>query len=84
MGIKNIGWIGTGVMGSSMCMHIVKAGFNVFVYNRTREKASGLINKGAAWVDSAGEMAGKSDIIFSIVGYPKDVEETILGKKRSA
>lgn len=80
MGIKNIGWIGTGVMGSSMCMHIVKAGFNVFVYNRTREKASGLINKGAAWVDSAGEMAGKSDIIFSIVGYPKDVEETILGK----
>ncbi len=80
MGIKNIGWIGTGVMGSSMCMHIVKAGFNVFVYNRTKEKASDLINKGAAWVDSAGEMAGKSDIIFSIVGYPKDVEETILGK----
>lgn len=80
MGIKNIGWIGTGVMGSSMCMHIVKAGFNVFVYNRTREKASGLINKGAAWVDSAGEMAEKSDIIFSIVGYPKDVEDTILGK----
>ncbi|MBW1822741.1 MAG: NAD(P)-dependent oxidoreductase [Deltaproteobacteria bacterium] len=80
MGIKNIGWIGTGVMGSSMCMHIVKAGFNVFVYNRTKEKASDLINKGAAWVDSAGEMAGKIDIIFSIVGYPKDVEETILGK----
>ena len=80
MAIKNIGWIGTGVMGSSMCTHIVKAGFNVFVYNRTKEKASDPINKGAAWVDSAGEMAEKSDIIFSIVGYPKDVEDTILGK----
>lgn len=77
---KKIGWIGTGVMGGSMCMHLLKAGHEAFVYNRTRSKADALINEGALWCDSPAEVAEKADIIFTIVGYPTDVEQTILGE----
>jgi len=77
---KKIGWIGTGVMGSSMCMHLLKAGNEAFVYNRTRSKADQLVAEGATWCDSPAEVAKKADIIFTIVGYPTDVEQTILGE----
>lgn len=76
---KKIGWIGTGVMGSSMCMHLVKAGHEAFIYNRTKSKAAELIKAGAVWCDSPATVAKKADIIFTIVGYPTDVEHTILG-----
>ncbi len=79
MNKPTIGWVGSGVMGSSMCMHLVKAGYRAFIYNRTREKADSLIRKGATWCDTAGEVAAKSNIIFSIVGFPSDVEEIMLG-----
>ncbi len=76
-----IGFIGTGVMGKSMCLNIMKGGYNnIFVYNRTKEKASELIENGAIWCDSVSDVAKECDIIFSIVGYPKDVEETYLGE----
>jgi len=77
---KKIGWIGTGVMGASMCMHLTKAGNEAFVYNRTKSKADALVAKGATWCDSPAEVAKQAEIIFTIVGYPVDVEETILGK----
>lgn len=77
---KKIGWIGTGVMGASMCMHLIKAGNEAFVYNRTKSKADGLVAKGAVWCDSPAEVAKNADIIFTIVGYPEDVEQTILGE----
>lgn len=77
---KKIGWIGTGVMGSSMCMHLLKAGNEAFVYNRTKSKADLLVAEGATWCDSPAEVAKKADIIFTIVGYPTDVEQTILGE----
>ncbi|WP_320173785.1 NAD(P)-dependent oxidoreductase [Maridesulfovibrio sp.] len=77
---KKIGWIGTGVMGGSMCMHLIKAGNKAFVYNRTKSKADQLVAKGATWCDSPAEVAQKADIIFTIVGYPTDVEQTILGE----
>lgn len=77
---KKIGWIGTGVMGASMCMHLIKAGNEAFVYNRTKSKADALIAEGAKWCDSPAEVAKQADLIFTIVGYPVDVEETILGK----
>ena len=76
---KKIGWIGTGVMGKSMCLHLLKAGFKTSVFNRTKEKASELIENGAEWCDTPAEVARKSDIIFSIVGFPIDVEEVIMG-----
>ncbi|MFX0126309.1 MAG: NAD(P)-dependent oxidoreductase [Candidatus Hodarchaeota archaeon] len=77
---ERIGWIGTGVMGKSMCSHILKAGFKVSVYNRTKNKADELIKKGAEWCSNPKEVAEKSDIIFAIVGFPKDVEEVFLGE----
>ncbi|WP_020586983.1 NAD(P)-dependent oxidoreductase [Desulfobacter curvatus] len=76
---KNIGFIGLGVMGQSMAGHILAAGFNVRVYNRTRQKADALVDKGAVWCDSVAELAGSSDVIISIVGYPADVTEVFTG-----
>jgi 3-hydroxyisobutyrate dehydrogenase len=75
-----IGWIGTGVMGRSMAGHVQAAGQELYVHNRTKAKAEDLLKKGAAWCDSPAEVAAKSEILFSIVGLPSDVEETYLGK----
>jgi 3-hydroxyisobutyrate dehydrogenase len=76
---RKVGWIGTGVMGKSMCGHILKAGHSVSVYSRTREKASDLLSAGAVWRKNPADVAMHSDIIFSIVGFPHDVEEVYLG-----
>jgi len=77
---KHIGWIGTGVMGKSMCDHILNAGYSVSVYNRTKEKANDLVQMGAIWCSSPKEVAEKCDILFTIVGFPLDVEEVYLGE----
>jgi 3-hydroxyisobutyrate dehydrogenase len=77
---KHIGWIGTGVMGKSMCAHILNAGYSVSVYNRTKEKANDLVQIGAIWCSSPKEVAEKCDILFTIVGFPLDVEEVYLGE----
>lgn len=74
-----IGWIGTGVMGSSMCGHLMDAGFSATVYSRTKSKASDLLDRGAEWADTPAKVAASSDIVFSIVGFPEDVREVILG-----
>ena len=79
-GTTRIGWIGTGVMGSSMCGHLIDAGFSAIVFNRTKGKAQGLLDKGAAWANSPHEVAAASDVIFTIVGFPSDVRRVILGK----
>ncbi len=76
---QHVGWIGTGVMGKSMCAHILNAGYKISVYNRTKEKAKELIDKGAIWCSNPREVAEKSDIVFTIVGFPHDVEEVYLG-----
>ncbi len=78
MAQQTVGWIGTGVMGASMCAHILNSGYRLFVYNRTKEKACGLVDKGAVWCDSVQKLAAECNIVFSIVGYPEDVEEVIL------
>jgi len=82
--IKNdrtkIGWIGTGVMGLSMCRHIMEKGFAVTVYTRSRSKAEPLIEKGVVWASSPGQVAGSSDIIFTMLGFPEDVREVYMGK----
>lgn len=75
----SIGWIGTGVMGLSMAGHILAAGYPLTVYSRTKAKAQSLLDKGAQWAESPKAVGAASDIVFSIVGYPKDVEEVILG-----
>lgn len=74
-----IGWVGTGVMGASMCGHLLAAGHPVSVYTRSKEKATDLISRGATWVASPAEAAATSDVTFSIVGFPSDVREVFLG-----
>lgn len=81
-GKTRIGWIGTGVMGASMCSHLQKAGFSTTVFNRTRSKAQALLDAGATWADSPQAVAEQSDIVFAIVGFPKDVRETFLCPER--
>jgi len=78
-GKTRIGWIGTGVMGASMCGHLMSAGFSATVYNRTKSKAQPLVDKGARWADTPRAVAEASDVVFSIVGFPADVRSVILG-----
>ncbi len=78
-GKTRIGWIGTGVMGRSMCGHLLRAGFQATVFNRSQKKAEPLIEAGAAWADSPKAVAAASDVIFTIVGYPHDVRDVVLG-----
>ncbi len=80
MELKRVGWIGTGVMGKSMCGHLIKAGYSVRVYTRTAAKAAELVEMGAVMCDSPADVAKESDVIFGIVGYPRDVEEVYLGE----
>ena len=74
-----IAFVGTGVMGRSMAGHLLAAGHPVHVYNRSREKAASLLEQGATWHASAGEAAGAADLVVTMLGFPKDVEETYLG-----
>ncbi len=77
--MKKIGFIGTGVMGSSMAGHLLEAGYELTVYNRTREKAEPLLARGAAWADTPAAAAAVSDSVITMVGYPHDVEEVYFG-----
>lgn len=74
-----IGWIGTGVMGRSMAGHLIDAGCQVVVFNRSPEKTRELAARGAKAVASPAEVARLSDIVFTMVGYPSDVREVVLG-----
>jgi 3-hydroxyisobutyrate dehydrogenase len=75
----DIGWIGTGVMGRSMCGHLLDAGHRATVTTRTRARAEPLLEKGASWADTSAEVAATSDVVFTMVGFPADVREVILG-----
>ncbi|MDR2072103.1 MAG: NAD(P)-dependent oxidoreductase [Spirochaetaceae bacterium] len=73
-----IAFIGTGVMGRSMAAHLLKGGYSLTVYSRTKEKAAELLKKGARWASGPGEAARGADAVISMVGYPEDVEEIYL------
>jgi 3-hydroxyisobutyrate dehydrogenase len=74
-----VGWIGTGVMGASMCGHLLAAGVRVRVHSRTRARAEALLDAGAVWADSPAGAARGADVVFTMVGFPADVREVILG-----
>jgi 3-hydroxyisobutyrate dehydrogenase len=78
-GKTRIGWIGTGVMGRWMCQHLMNKGYQATVYSRTKDKARPLLDGGAAWTDSPRAVAERSDAVFAIVGFPRDVREVFLG-----
>jgi 3-hydroxyisobutyrate dehydrogenase len=66
-------------MGSSMCGHLLAAGYPVRVFNRSKDRAEALVEAGAVWCDSPEEVSAGSDVTFSIVGYPADVRAVLLG-----
>ncbi|MBV7389897.1 NAD(P)-dependent oxidoreductase [Enterococcus alishanensis] len=74
-----IGFIGTGVMGQSIVKHFLAAGHEVAVYNRTKSKTDELVAKGAVWQDTPAKATESSEVVFSMVGYPSDVEEIYYG-----
>jgi 3-hydroxyisobutyrate dehydrogenase len=75
-----IGWIGTGVMGLSMCNHVLSKGYKVTIYSRTRAKAQPLLGSGATWEESSQAVADQSDVIVTMVGFPEDVRQVYLGE----
>jgi 3-hydroxyisobutyrate dehydrogenase len=78
-GKTRIGWIGTGVMGRWMCSHAISKGYTATVYNRSADKAQPLVDAGAKLAHTPKAVAEQSDIVFAIVGFPKDVREVFLG-----
>jgi 3-hydroxyisobutyrate dehydrogenase len=78
---KKIGWIGTGLMGNPMVKHLLKAGYSVGVHNRTKEKATDLIEMGCTWYDTPSDLAANAGIVVTIIGFPKDVEECYFGEQ---
>ena len=74
-----VGWIGTGVMGAPMCGHLLASGYPVTVFNRTPERARGLLERGAAWAESPQAVAQHADVVFTMVGFPDDLREIVLG-----
>jgi 3-hydroxyisobutyrate dehydrogenase len=74
-----VGFIGLGIMGQSMAGHLLAAGHPLAVYNRSRDKAAALLAKGATWYDTPGDVAARSDVVITMVGFPSDVEQVWLG-----
>lgn len=79
-GKPTIGWIGTGVMGGAMCGHILKQGYRVTISTRTKVKAQALLDQGALWADTPRGVGDRSDIVFTMVGFPDDVRQVYFGK----
>lgn len=75
-----IGFIGTGVMGNAICLNLLKAGHQLWVYNRTKSKTDNLVQQGAIWCETPKAVAEQVEAIFSIVGFPKDVEQVYFGE----
>ena len=80
-GKTRIGWIGTGVMGRWMCGHAMSKGYKATIYNRSKDKpdVKALLEQGAKWADTPKAVAEQSDVVFAIVGFPKDVRDVFLG-----
>jgi len=76
----HLGWIGTGIMGRSMCGHLLSAGHSVTVFSRTRAKAEDLLARGATWAPTPRAVAEASDIVFTMVGFPEDVRDVYFGQ----
>ena len=76
---NKIGFIGTGIMGNPMCAHLLNSNYELYIFNRSKEKAQNLIELGANWCSNPKEVALKSDLIITIVGFPKDVTQVYFG-----
>ena len=74
----SVAFIGTGIMGAPIAGHILDAGYPVTVNNRTKSKAAALIERGAVWADTPADAVANADVVFTMVGYPSEVEELYL------
>lgn len=74
-----IGFIGTGVMGAAIAGHFLAAGHSLTVFNRTKSKTDSLVAQGATWAPTPKDVAQKSEIVFTMVGFPQDVAEVYFG-----
>ena len=74
----SVAFIGTGIMGAPIAGHILDAGYPLTVHSRTKSKAEGLLARGAAWADSPADAVKDADVVFTMVGYPGEVEEIYL------
>lgn len=79
--MKTIAFIGIGVMGNSMVQNLMKQGYSVWIYSRTKCKADNLVSSGATWCDTIQECVADKDVVITIVGYPKDVEQVYFGEE---
>ena len=79
--MKKIGFVGVGIMGKSMVRNLMKAGYELHIYARTKSKVEDVISEGAVYHDTVGDCASDVDVMISIVGYPKDVEDVYFGEK---
>lgn len=79
--MKTIAFIGIGVMGNSMVQNLMKQGYSVWIYSRTKCKADNLVGSGATWCDTIQECVADKDVVITIVGYPKDVEQVYFGEE---
>lgn len=70
-----IGFIGTGVMGTGIILNLLKAGHSVVVYNRTKAHAQPVLDAGATWADSPQAVAQHAKVIVTMVGFPQDVQD---------
>ena len=73
--IQSIGFIGVGIMGKSMVRNLMKAGFDLHIYARTRSKVEDVIGEGAVFHESIADCVKDRDAVITIVGFPQDVEE---------
>ncbi len=76
---EKVAFIGTGVMGTSIVKHLLNKNYEVTIYTRTKSKASSLIELGAKWAETPMEASVDKDVIFTMVGFPQDVEQVYCG-----
>ena len=74
-----VGWIGTGVMGGPMAGHLIAAGHELAVHTRTRSRAEDLLEQGARWCDEPAAVAEGAEAVVTMLGFPADVRDTLLG-----
>ncbi|MEK4406706.1 NAD(P)-dependent oxidoreductase [Sporosarcina sp. FSL K6-6792] len=79
MEVKKIAFLGTGVMGVSVVNHLLDSNYEVAIYTRTKEKARSLIDAGAVWMDTVAAAVKDAELVFTMLGYPGDVEEVYFG-----
>ena len=73
--MQKIGWIGVGIMGKAMVRNLMKAGYQLHIYARHPEKVADVVSEGAVFHDSIADCVKASDVVITMVGFPKDVEE---------